>query len=363
MSLARRAVPSDLDRARVAGWFRRDFDLFFGMGVPVFVGALVGGQVLPSLSGLPLGLLGLLLFGSVFLGRSFLGGWRTRLTTALLMGLVGAAMGASGIGWLTPLVLSLWVAGLGFRTYELIRMQRRTALVRIPWAVGGLGLGVPVLFCLAVPTLGPPAAILSLLSAGGAYGAVSWNLAAFPRARTRARLAIGMLLVGWGLAGAAFAQVDPRAVLAVQATRAVLAGLHGAGLVYLEVLRRSPGSAIFLSLVGLAWAARAFPRRGSLEATPGGGVRRRSGARSSDVPPPLAGPEEIRILETREAQEPLGVTRAGGETECPYCATAMVRSDAVACLRCHTWHHRDCWAESGRCTTYGCGGVASDGVV
>lgn len=41
-------------------------------------------------------------------------------------------------------------------------------------------------------------------------------------------------------------------------------------------------------------------------------------------------------------------------TSCPYCAAPIAPADAVACPRCETVHHRDCWAEAERCTTYGC---------
>lgn len=49
----------------------------------------------------------------------------------------------------------------------------------------------------------------------------------------------------------------------------------------------------------------------------------------------------------------------GGEAEprCPYCRDALdpAAPVAAACDRCGTVHHRDCLAEAGGCTVFGCG--------
>lgn len=38
---------------------------------------------------------------------------------------------------------------------------------------------------------------------------------------------------------------------------------------------------------------------------------------------------------------------------CPVCATSLAH-DVVACARCETPHHRECWRYAGRCAVYGC---------
>lgn len=41
---------------------------------------------------------------------------------------------------------------------------------------------------------------------------------------------------------------------------------------------------------------------------------------------------------------------------CPYCAAELGDAPRVACERCHTPHHADCWEAFGRCTVYACTG-------
>ncbi|MHB9108411.1 MAG: RING finger protein [Armatimonadota bacterium] len=42
---------------------------------------------------------------------------------------------------------------------------------------------------------------------------------------------------------------------------------------------------------------------------------------------------------------------------CPYCQTPIKPNvEIVTCPRCGIPHHRECWEENGRCTTYGCRG-------
>jgi len=44
---------------------------------------------------------------------------------------------------------------------------------------------------------------------------------------------------------------------------------------------------------------------------------------------------------------------------CPYCRFPIMRGDRVTvCTVCGIPHHQSCWYENGRCTTYGCKGVA-----
>jgi GntR family transcriptional regulator len=40
---------------------------------------------------------------------------------------------------------------------------------------------------------------------------------------------------------------------------------------------------------------------------------------------------------------------------CPYCRES-VKEDTVSCLLCKTFHHRDCWEETGHCSVFGCKG-------
>lgn len=42
---------------------------------------------------------------------------------------------------------------------------------------------------------------------------------------------------------------------------------------------------------------------------------------------------------------------------CPYCQTAIrVGEENILCSACKMPHHRECWVENGKCTTYGCKG-------
>ena len=41
---------------------------------------------------------------------------------------------------------------------------------------------------------------------------------------------------------------------------------------------------------------------------------------------------------------------------CPYCKGGVDPTDhVVSCLDCRTLHHEDCWAETNRCSVFGCG--------
>jgi hypothetical protein len=61
--------------------------------------------------------------------------------------------------------------------------------------------------------------------------------------------------------------------------------------------------------------------------------------------------------------------RRGPGQRCPYCHDDVARtSAAVACTTCFSVHHRDCFAERGSCSIFGCAGektreVAVGGVV
>lgn len=50
----------------------------------------------------------------------------------------------------------------------------------------------------------------------------------------------------------------------------------------------------------------------------------------------------------------LSVRLALGEARCAYCSDLLAEEPACACTRCESLQHRDCWAESGRCATFGC---------
>jgi hypothetical protein len=347
--------------------FQRDFDLFMGIVPAALIGTVAAITTFVPANLHLLGLMLVLLLGSVTLGESALGPRGQRFNVAVLMAATGTGVATGGAPFLVPLLASIWGCSLWMRGYQLVRARRRELPFEVPLGVWVLGLGLPVTFFLAVPQVGFLALVLAGAAATAAYHAMEWNLFAFPQPGTRARLAIGVLMLGWGLTAGVMGLVDPRAQFVGQWTAALLHGLYQAGLAYHGLVQRSPPAAVIVAGVAVYLLSRAIPRRPTLEATPGGGMRwraRQVQPRRPGAPPvePLAGPDEIRILEERSSASKPGVTRAGGETECPYCATVMARVDAVACIRCHTWHHRDCWSESGRCTTYGCGGVASEGV-
>jgi hypothetical protein len=65
----------------------------------------------------------------------------------------------------------------------------------------------------------------------------------------------------------------------------------------------------------------------------------------------------MEFLVTREAQlvklKPRSTAAAG--TTCPICQTAVEPGElTLSCPACKQVHHRECWAEVGGCSTYGC---------
>ena len=61
-----------------------------------------------------------------------------------------------------------------------------------------------------------------------------------------------------------------------------------------------------------------------------------------------AGPERVRVEAPR----------------CPYCHDDVSPSDPEkqACSICMTWHHQDCWAEHGGCSSCAVGGRTSTSI-
>lgn len=53
---------------------------------------------------------------------------------------------------------------------------------------------------------------------------------------------------------------------------------------------------------------------------------------------------------------------SGPATACPFCADPMDQGPIVACRRCDTLHHHDCWRAAQGCTTFGCGAGPEDRV-
>jgi len=44
---------------------------------------------------------------------------------------------------------------------------------------------------------------------------------------------------------------------------------------------------------------------------------------------------------------------------CPYCQFPINQdSEVIVCLDCKTPHHKECWLENARCTTFGCQGIS-----
>src|SRR5262249_11929714 len=61
------------------------------------------------------------------------------------------------------------------------------------------------------------------------------------------------------------------------------------------------------------------------------------------------------------AADPPAVPSATGAT-CPICQTARAEGEAsVRCPACEQVHHRECWAEVGGCSTYGCSQAPAPG--
>jgi len=51
----------------------------------------------------------------------------------------------------------------------------------------------------------------------------------------------------------------------------------------------------------------------------------------------------------------LEVSTETSEAHCPVCATSLAKEETVACPRCETLHHKDCWEFNGACAVFGCG--------
>src|SRR5438874_452326 len=69
------------------------------------------------------------------------------------------------------------------------------------------------------------------------------------------------------------------------------------------------------------------------------------------APAPPAPPEYPAGLPRPATPPELAATGA----TCPICQTAIAAGEAaVRCPACEQVHHRECWAEVGGCSTYGC---------
>lgn len=72
----------------------------------------------------------------------------------------------------------------------------------------------------------------------------------------------------------------------------------------------------------------------------------------------VGGDEGIQFLEPVEGVRMIeAVTAALPQGTCLVCGEDLQGRVLVACARCGTGHHRDCWEYSGRCATYGCASV------
>jgi hypothetical protein len=57
----------------------------------------------------------------------------------------------------------------------------------------------------------------------------------------------------------------------------------------------------------------------------------------------------------------LGVVRMkiDAEAMCRVCGASLAQGGVVACVKCATPHHKDCWEFNGRCSTFACGETRS----
>ncbi len=47
------------------------------------------------------------------------------------------------------------------------------------------------------------------------------------------------------------------------------------------------------------------------------------------------------------------------EAKCQVCGVSLAEGKVVACRRCATPHHKDCWEFNGRCSTFACGEIGA----
>jgi hypothetical protein len=77
-------------------------------------------------------------------------------------------------------------------------------------------------------------------------------------------------------------------------------------------------------------------------------------------PPPRALPkipprQDAPRAGCRPRRRPVRISvAASAEARCPVCDDPLGAAAAVACSRCDTHHHADCWKFAGGCSTYGC---------
>jgi hypothetical protein len=86
-------------------------------------------------------------------------------------------------------------------------------------------------------------------------------------------------------------------------------------------------------------------------------VERRQADRPAVVPDvPLRPRPRVVLPEAAPAAQYVGpgyVTRVGKDSHCLVCGDSLERH-VVACPRCATLHHQECWSYNGGCSTYGC---------
>jgi len=64
--------------------------------------------------------------------------------------------------------------------------------------------------------------------------------------------------------------------------------------------------------------------------------------------------QQARVFASRDGSVKVLAESASAPGLCQICG-ADLEGDLVACARCATRHHRDCWEYTGICSTYGCG--------
>jgi hypothetical protein len=67
----------------------------------------------------------------------------------------------------------------------------------------------------------------------------------------------------------------------------------------------------------------------------------------------------VQTLAVGEGVEIVGAAPLpGGAANCQVCGFPL-DVDLVACKKCATPHHSECWEYAGRCSPFGCGGTAA----
>jgi hypothetical protein len=227
--------------------------------------------------------------------------------------------------------------------------------------VVGLGfLGHALALGAQIGTLGALARALQApgaVAAGASVSGAAWTIAKLGGlgAVLGTEAAIGLHMLFGRIQGEGWLTPWFAALATVPGATALVAVLATLPLAFLETfvtpgaLSRMLGALPLLGLLLGVWVAV------SLAAVSRHESRRRARWLLPPTLPKIPPRKDAPRADCRPPRRPVQVTAAASmDSRCPVCDDPLGVSPAVACSRCDTQHHADCWKFTGGCATYGC---------